>query len=267
MLPYGSNLPPISLADIQASFGLGTNLNAYRGTLFYRPDNSTGYFSTGIINLSDFYATNGTSPVVPGSVTYTSGSSIILPVLFNKLYVTCYGGGGGGGQGSNGVGWQSTYAGNIGSNGGNTYFMPGTGYAVSGAGGGAGGGGATTYTNYLGGLITDGTGSAGAAGSGGGGGAAGSAGGKTGGVYSNGLPSIYTQYSQGANGGAGGQGGNSGEILVMDINSMGWAAIKNYYNATVGVSIGAGGAGGGGAYGAGYAGGAGGGGWIVIRWT
>mgnify|MGYP000152016716 CR=1 FL=1 len=257
MLPNGGNLPPLSMSDINGSAGFngrGNDLNAYRGSLFYRPDNSTGYFPAGVISFTDFYATQGSSPVVPGSATYSSGSSIVLPAMFNQLYVTCYGGGGGGGGGTCSAYGVGTI-GASGANGGSTFFMSGTGFQVSAAGGGGGGGGGQTVTNVFGAVVQNGTGSAGATGSGGGGGAGGAGGGGAGGPFNNGQPSPYTLYMVGANGGNGGQGGTSGEVLVMNRDVMGFNAIKAYYGATVGISIGASGGGGAGA------------GWIVLRWT
>lgn len=272
MLPNGGNRPPLSMADINGSSGFsgrGNNLNAYRGTLFYRPDNSTGYFSSGAINISDFYSTQGTSPVVPGnSGNITSGSTYTLPVLFNKLYVTCYGGGGGGGGGSYQSSGGAGYNGGAGSTGETTLFMPSTGFQVSGPGGNGGGGAGISSANYLYGVYvsgTDGTGSAGAAGSGGGGGAGGGGGGGSGGRRVVTSVNSYTDYA-GATGGAGGAGGNSGEILIMDIDSMGWNAIRAYYGASIAISIGGGGGGGGGAGVAGN-GNTGSSGRIYIRWT
>lgn len=265
-LPSGGNLPPLSIADIQAEFSRGNNLNAYRGTAYYNADNSVSYFPAGIIRISDFYGTAKNSPVVPGNKTASSGSTVVLPAMFNKLYITCYGAGGGGGQGAGCVGYGSTYGGNGGGNGGGTSFMSGTAFAVSAQGGGGGGGGGQTTTNALGGVVTNGTGGTGSTGSGGGGGAGGSGGGGYG-SYNNGLAFPYTLYTSGASGGSGGAGGNSGEILVMDIDVMGWNTIKAYYGATVAISLGGGGAGGGGAYGAGTGGGRGADGSVYLRWT
>lgn len=266
MLPSGGNSPPLSIQDINSAYGgRGNNLNSYRGTLYYKPDNSTAYLPAGAIAISDFYNTSGSSPVVPGSASYSSGSSIVLPAMFNKLYVTCYGAGGGGGQGANCVGYGSTYGGNGGSNGGATYFMSGTAFQVSAAGGGGGGGGGQGAGTWAG-PTSSGAGGTGSTGSGGGGGGGGG-GGSGVGSHDNGQPWPYTLYTNGGPGGYGGQGGNSGEILIMNIDVMGWSTIKAYYGATVGISIGAGGVGGTGAYSAGYSGGAGSGGWINIRWT
>ena len=264
MLPNGGNLPPLSMADINSPSGFngrGNNLNAYRGTLFYRPDNSTGYFTSGAINFTDFYSTQGSSPVVPGnSGNVSSGSSIQLPSLFNKLYVTCYGGSGGGGQGAKGVGYASTYGGNAGGNGSATTFMGGTAFAVSADFGGGGGGGGQSSGNIYG-RTSDGTGATGPSGTGAGG-LAGGAGGGGAGTFWSGL-----YYTEGAGGGGGGAGGKTGPILVMDIDAMGWSNIRNYYNAVVGISLGAGGGGGGGATGGGNNGTGGSSGIIYISWT
>lgn len=265
-LPSGGNLPPLSIADIQAEFSRGNNLNAYRGTSYFNPDNSTSYFPAGIIRISDFYGTAKNSPVVPGNITVTSGTNLVLPTMFNQLYITCYGAGGGGGQGGKCTSYGGTTAGASGNGGGSTYFMSGTSFAVSAQGGGGGGGGNGIVYNALGGVAAGGNGSPGSTGSGGGGGGGGGAGSGTGGPYNNGASYPYTLTEYGSSGGNGGQGGNSGEILVMDINTMGWASIRNYYNATVSISIGSGG-GTNFNYGAGYGGNNGGGGWIYLRWT
>jgi hypothetical protein len=57
-LPAGGNLPPISLADLNAEFGYGTNLNAYRGKLVGLPSSACKVVSSGVVALSDFYSTN-----------------------------------------------------------------------------------------------------------------------------------------------------------------------------------------------------------------
>ena len=278
MLPNGGNRPPLSMADINGSSGfsgLGNNLNAYRGTLFYRPDNSTGYFSAGTINISDFYSTQRYSPVVSGSATYTSGSSITLPALFNTLTVTCYGGSGGGGGGSYLAGITiSSGSGGNGGTGGSTTFASGQSYAVSAPGGGGGTGAGFSYVNYLdGGAIGSGsgTGTPGSNGSGADGGSpyidnhgSGAADSQSHTYVTSGR--TYTVYSA-ANGGAGGSGGKS-SILVFNIATQGWAYVSQFYNASIPVSFGAGGSAGSGGNGyAGLAGGGGAGGKIILSWT
>lgn len=97
-LPAGSNNPPISLSDINGEFGLGNNLNAYRGARWYKDNNSRGFFPAGAISVSDFYSTRINSPVVSGSATLDranwNGRNYTLP-MFNNLNVTAYSGQGG----------------------------------------------------------------------------------------------------------------------------------------------------------------------------
>jgi len=45
----------ITIAEINSEFSLGNNLNAYRGTKWYKDDGSSGTFPTGAISMSDFY--------------------------------------------------------------------------------------------------------------------------------------------------------------------------------------------------------------------
>lgn len=247
MLPNGGNRPPLSMQDINGSSGFsgrGNNLNAYRGTLFYRPDNSTGYFSSGAINISDFYSTQATSPVVPGSIDYTSGSSITLPPMFNKLYVTCYGASGGGGGGGI-IKDSGYYAGGTSGSAGGTTSMTVNGVTVSANGGGGGGGGGINWENATGstgtgGTIQSGLDSSGIRAGGGGGAVSGYSGYYDVTIYG------YTFRYYAWPGGPGGTGGKS-RALVLDIDVLGFNTIKNFYNATVGMTLGAGGSGGTGA--------------------
>lgn len=87
----------ISFSQINAEFGRGTNLNAYRGAPFWLPNNATTFFfPTGTISFSDFYGKLGASPVVPGTATYTSPGSYSFSVpIYNSIRVEVYGGGGG----------------------------------------------------------------------------------------------------------------------------------------------------------------------------
>lgn len=95
---------PISLAVINSVFGRGTDLNSYRGTIWYQPNSVIyGYFSTGAISLGDFYNKQPTDPAVPGSATFSSpGSySFTIPVFRNSMTIQVWGAGGGGGGGTN----------------------------------------------------------------------------------------------------------------------------------------------------------------------
>lgn len=264
MLPNGGNRPPLSMQDINGASGFsgrGNNLNAYRGTLFYRPDNSTGYFpaSPNAIAFTDFYSTQATSPVVADNATYTSGSSITLPALFNKLYVTVYGGSGGGGGGCEFKNTTSHDDGSSGGAGGQTIFGVGQSFALTANGGGGGGGGgvnnagntgsnAATYPDDTG-VRTGGSGGTG---------------------YGSQSVSYFPYYFAGSNGGRGGKGGkNYG--LIFDIDVMGWNSIKNYYGASIPIQIGAGGSGGQGGiianFGIAGNGSPGNDGYIYISWT
>ena len=53
---------PISLADINGEFGLGYNLNAYRGVTWYTDAGATGTFPTTNLSFSDFYNKRATAP-------------------------------------------------------------------------------------------------------------------------------------------------------------------------------------------------------------
>lgn len=107
---------PISLNQINAEFGRGTNLNAYRGAPFWLPGSATTfYLPAGLISLSDFYGKLGASPVVPGSTTYSNpGAHSFSVPLFNSIRIEVYGGGGGaayydrGNQAAGGNGGTST---------------------------------------------------------------------------------------------------------------------------------------------------------------
>lgn len=130
-LPAGSNNPPISLSDINGEFGLGNNLNAYRGARWYKDNNSRGFFPAGAISASDFYSTRINSPVVSGSATLDranwDGRNYTLP-MFNNLNVTAYSGQGGK-AGTSG----NCQAGGSGGSGGSSAFGS---YAVTGTGAG-----------------------------------------------------------------------------------------------------------------------------------
>lgn len=62
---------PLSINDINALFGRGNNLNAYKGTV-YATVSGSGTFPTGAISISNFY---GTSPRVPLSYNYSTDTA------------------------------------------------------------------------------------------------------------------------------------------------------------------------------------------------
>lgn len=52
----------ITMAQINAEFGRGNDLNSYRGTQWYTAAGGSGTFSTGAISMSDFYGKQLSSP-------------------------------------------------------------------------------------------------------------------------------------------------------------------------------------------------------------
>lgn len=51
----------ISISDINTEFGLGNNLNAYRGVTWYTDAGGSGTFSSGAISMSEFYGKRATA--------------------------------------------------------------------------------------------------------------------------------------------------------------------------------------------------------------
>ena len=95
---------PLDIAAINAEFGRGNNLGAYRGTPYYLPGNTTQFFfPSGTIAISNFYGTQANNPVTPGSQSFTSvGLTSFNVPLFNTMTVEIWGGGGSGGEAYNG---------------------------------------------------------------------------------------------------------------------------------------------------------------------
>jgi hypothetical protein len=265
---------PISIQQINSEFSLGNNLNAYKGVRWFKADNSRGFFPSGanaFISMSEFRGTRKTSPVVSGSATYGAGTtSITLPSMFNTLTVDVRAGGGGGGGGGYLKSYGEPYSGSPGGSGGNSRFgNQGDVFYVTASAGGGGGGGSSSAAGVFSGvpLLTDGTGATGSQGDNGGGGGGGSGGAAIGSFFASGSWGSNTQ--TGAPGGPGGAGGRSTQT-VLNIDQIGFDAIKQYYGISVSVSIGGGGAGGlGGNQGGTFAGSGsnGGAGYIVISWT
>lgn len=59
----------ITMAQINAEFGRGNDLNSYRGTTWYTDAGASGTFSSGAISMSDFYGKRATSPMWTGTIT------------------------------------------------------------------------------------------------------------------------------------------------------------------------------------------------------
>lgn len=100
-LPSGNNFPPISLADINTEFGLGTNLGAYRGVTWWLDNASFGTFPTTNLTFAEFYSKRATSPVTPGAQGFTASSSTqnFTAPLYTYMTVVLVGGAGGGAGG------------------------------------------------------------------------------------------------------------------------------------------------------------------------
>lgn len=151
---------PISITDLKAAFPAinSNNLADYRGTKWYRSNNSRGLFGNPTISMSESYDTRPTSPVVAGSATYYGSTPFTIP-LFNTLSITCKGGDGGqaGGYGywvkDGSITAVSSSSG--GAAGGTSSFdgyLSASGGAGGGGNGGSGSSGATTSTSLY---ITD----------------------------------------------------------------------------------------------------------------
>lgn len=221
---------PVSIAMLNAEFGLGNNLNAYKGIRMYNTANNSrrdiGTGSNAYVPMGDFRGYQATSPVVPGSRTYlTTQTDPALP-LFNIMTVTVWGAGGGGGGGAvtNNI-WGKAADGNPGAGGNSSSVVVG-GTTLSSASGGGGGGGGLRGSNA----------SAGSNGSGydtahgvGGNGGAGYNGGNAGDARA---------------GGKGGYGGKSAPVFNVDANS----SYLNMQGQPATINIGSGGTGGSGGY-------------------
>jgi len=60
----------ISISQINAEFGRGNNLNAYRGTTWYTDAGGSGTFSSGAISMSEFYGKRATPAFTVGYDAY-----------------------------------------------------------------------------------------------------------------------------------------------------------------------------------------------------
>jgi hypothetical protein len=210
---------------LNTEFGLGNNLNAYKGLRMYNTaDNSRRDIGTGAnayVSMADFRGYQATTPVVAGSRAYLTTQSDTLP-LFNIMTITVWGGGGGGGGGAvmNST-WNKGADGNAGTDGGvsSVVYLGAT--LASAQNGKAGGGGIRNSTDNF-----NGANGAGADGVHGGGGSGG----------------------YGANDGttgarAGGSGGNGGKtVTVWNVDSN--SAYLNYQLKSMSMNIGAKGSGG-----------------------
>ena len=99
---------PIAMSEINAEFGLGTNLNSYRGHQWYTDGGSSGNFSSGAITMYDFYGKrfNVEYFIVGGGAGGSAGTSIVSFDKYGNPYTSLYtygGMGGGGGHVASGT--------------------------------------------------------------------------------------------------------------------------------------------------------------------
>lgn len=225
----------LSMAEINAEFGLGTNMNVYRGVQWWLDDNTTGNFTSTNLGFNQFYSKRKTSPVVPGSTTYsTAGSHMFTVPLHNNLTVQVWGGGGGGASAVNGArtaganGGQSHWNNAVVGNGGGGAPASAGGSNGAGGSGGTASGGTTNTAGSNGGIgdITLGRPS-------GTGGASPNGGGTQEGVTYTGLP------VNGLNGNAPGGGGSGGHYLQPGGGGGGGGySSRSYSSGTFGVGTG-----------------------------
>lgn len=217
---------PVSIAMLNAEFGLGNNLNAYKGIRMYNTANNSrrdiGTGSNAYVPMGDFRGYQATSPVVAGSRAYLTTQTDTLP-LFNVMTITVWGGGGGGGGGAitNAI-YDRGADGNPGTDGDASSVVNSsnaTNYANA-VGGGGGGGGQRANRPYSNGA--DGAGYDGAYGEYGAGGAAANNDGGTGATP----------------GGRGGYGGKT--VVVWNVDSDPSLLSRQLQN--VNITVGAGGA-------------------------
>lgn len=96
----------LSIAEINAEFGLGTNLYVYRGVQWFRDDNSRGFFdgATGNnppIDIYEFYGKRKNIPVAVSDRGYSNGEYFTVP-FYNRITIRVQAGSSGG-NGSNGA--------------------------------------------------------------------------------------------------------------------------------------------------------------------
>ena len=158
---------PLTMAQINAEFGYGFNLNAYRGQIWYYDNGQSGIFPSApsSIGFSDFYSKRRSSPIVPTTVTLTSSGTFTVPSVYTVMTVIVRAGGGGAGGANGSINCGSTQGATLGSDGlsgGSSSF----GVYVSASGGA--GGRATGLSGAIGSPISDGVPAGGAAYGGGG---------------------------------------------------------------------------------------------------
>ena len=203
----------LSLLQINAEFGYGTNLGAYLGKQWYQDNSATGVFSAPI-SIFDFYSKRVNSPVTPGSQSFGAGPYSFTVPLYSVLNVTIRAGAGGGGGGSGNQG-----GGGPGQAGQNTSW--GAYQAFAGAGGASGGQGSQAGAAGAGSDGSPAGGGGGGPGFGGASGGSGGAGGKTPLTLYNPVPGNPAPYGPAVGAvvsgsvGSGGAGGPKGSGVVI----------------------------------------------------
>ena len=108
-MTFVPNSGPVNTTQINAAFGLGEDINLYKGVQWFYPGTlTTGFFSTNTIKMSDFFGKQGTDPSTTGSffANAVSGNAgnFSVPLYRNTLKIEVWGGGGSGGGGNGGNG-------------------------------------------------------------------------------------------------------------------------------------------------------------------
>jgi hypothetical protein len=102
-MTFVPNSGPINTSMINAAFGLGEDINLYKGVRWYYPGNlTTGLFSTSTIKMSDFFGKQGTDPATLGTyfANAAGSGSFTIPLYRNYLKIEIWGAGGSGGGGN-----------------------------------------------------------------------------------------------------------------------------------------------------------------------
>lgn len=193
----------LNIAQINAEFGYGFNLDAYRGKVWYLDNGQSGIFpiAPNAISFNDFYSKRAANPVTPTTQTFTSDGVFVTPAVYTVMTVIVRAGGGGAGGANGAINCGAVQAVTLGSDGlygGTSSFGA---YAVAYGGGGGRGDGTT---------------------------------GPNGSPYCDGIPSGGPAYSGGGAGGAGGYhtvvlvspssggvGPNPGEIITVTVGAGG----------------------------------------------
>lgn len=73
----------ISISQINAEFGRGNNLNAYRGTTWYTDAGGSGTFPSGAISMSDFWGKRATSPTFSFTISTNQTNANLRTLAIN----------------------------------------------------------------------------------------------------------------------------------------------------------------------------------------